>query len=348
MTVSETGYSIGDRPVRRVELGTAPGPVLTLLTLGATVEALHLTGGDGLRRNVVLGLPRPADYLASRQYLGGTIGRYANRIARGTFPLDGRTVQLETHDRGNHLHGGPGGFDHQLWDIEEHDANSVRFSHHSPDGHMGYPGNVAAYASFAVTEAGVRIDLGATTDAPTVVNMTSHAYFNLDGNGAGTIDHHLLSVAADRYTPVDRTGIPLGEHAPVDGTAFDFRVARPLADAVRSGEDQVAWARGIDHNFVLDSGSELPAATLVSERTATRLEVFTDQPGLQVYTGNSFDGRTPASTGGYYRQGDGIALEPQLFPDTPNRADFGSAVLRPGERYRARIEWRFGAIGDET
>jgi aldose 1-epimerase len=189
---------------------------------------------------------------------------------------------------------------------------------------------------------GVRIDFAATTDAPTIVNLTNHAYFNLDGVGHGTVDDHLLTVEADEYTPVDATGIPLGSHADVAGTPFDLRVPARLGDAVRSGHHQVVAVRGIDHNFVLRGEGMRRAAVLTSPRTRTTLELLSDQPGLQVYTGNSLDGTRPSAAGGRYRQGDGIALEPQLFPDTPRRPEFGSAVLRPGETYRAALEWRFG------
>ncbi|HWU22405.1 MAG TPA: aldose epimerase family protein [Nocardioides sp.] len=345
MSVTDTGFRLGGHAIRRIVLGRAPRPVLTLLTLGATVERLEITGGDGERRNVALGLPAPEHYLAGTDYLGGTIGRYANRIRDGRFTLDGAEIEVGTHDRGNHLHGGPDGFDRRAWEIVEATDDRARLRLVSPDGDQGFPGVLTAAATFAVTDSGVIIDLTATTDAPTVVNLTNHAYVNLDGAGTGTVDDHELSVRADRYTPVDPTGIPTGGHASVAGSAFDLRDPRRIGDAIRSGEEQVVWARGIDHNYVLDAtATSRPAATLTSARTRTRLDIHTDQPGLQVYTGNFLDGSSPSTGGGRYRQGDGIALEPQLFPDTPNRPDFGTAVLRPGETYASRIEWRFSAL----
>jgi galactose mutarotase-like enzyme len=327
-------------------LGSAPGPVLTLLDLGATVHALEVTCGDGVRRNVVLGHPSAADYFDSRDYLGSTVGRYANRIAGGRFDLDGREVRVGTHDRGNHLHGGPEGFERRLWQVEESSGSEAVLTLESPDGDQGFPGALNARVHFEVTGDGVQIAFEATTDAPTIVNMTNHAYFNLDGAGAGTIDDHLLLVDADRYTPVDAQGIPLGGHASVVGTAFDFRTEARLGSAIRSADEQVARVRGIDHNYVLRGMGMRPAAALTSRRTRTRLELHTDQPGLQVYTGNFLDGSSPSSAGGRHRQGDGIALEPQLFPDTPRRPEFGSAVLRPGETYRAALAWRFGVAPD--
>jgi aldose 1-epimerase len=344
VAVDGFGELADGRVVRRIVLGSAPGPVLTVLDLGATVQGLEVTGGDGVRRNVVLGRATPADYLASRDYLGATIGRYANRIAAGRFAIDGVAVQVGTHDRGNHLHGGPDGFDRRTWDLVDHSPTHAVLALESPDGDQGFPGTVRATARYDVDGDVVRIRLEATTDAPTVVNLTNHAYFNLDGVGRGTVDDHRLMISADCYTPVDSTGIPLDGHAEVAGTALDFRAAVPIGPAVRSGEAQVVAVQGIDHNFVLRGTGLRHAATLSSPRTRTVLELHTDQPGLQVYTGNALDVSRPSADGGRYRQGDGIALEPQLFPDSPNRPDFPSAVLRPGDQYRATIEWRMGTI----
>jgi aldose 1-epimerase len=184
----------------------------------------------------------------------------------------------------------------------------------------------------------------ATTDATTVVNLTNHAYFNLDGEGAGTIDDHLLTVSADYYTPVDAAGIPVGGHAPVDGTPFDFREPTRIGGAVRREHPQVLDARGIDHNYVVRGQGMRRVAVLESPRTGTRLELHSDKPGLQLYTGNFLDGTRRGTSGGLYRQGDGIAMEPQLFPDSPNRPQWPSAVLRPGEPYRTELQWRFTTI----
>lgn len=343
MSLRDFGVLPDGRPVHRLELGHPPGLVLGLLDLGATVQSLVLTCGDGERREVVLGQGSVADYLASTDYLGGTIGRYANRIAKGRFRLDGRDVTVGVHDRGNHLHGGPDGFDRRLWELVEHSDTHARLTLESPDGDQGFPGTLQASVRYDVQPDRVRIALEARTDAPTVVNLTNHAYFNLDGVGAGTVDDHELTVHADRYTPVDATGIPLGDHVSVGGTPFDLRTPARLGAVIRSGDAQVTMTRGLDHNFVLRGSGLRPAALLRSRRTRTSLELHTDQPGLQVYTGNSLDGSRSSATGGRYRQGDGIALEPQLHPDTPNHPGWPSATLRPGQVYRASIEWRFGA-----
>jgi galactose mutarotase-like enzyme len=344
MTVGSFGRLSDGREVRRIVLGAEPGPVVHVLDLGATVHRVEVTGGDGRRRNVVLGHATAEDYRTSMAYFGGTIGRYANRIAGGRFRLDGQEVRLGVNDRGNHLHGGVEGFDKRLWTVVEHGPRHAVLALDSPDGDEGFPGALSVLARFEVSDTAVRIGYQAKAEATTVVNLTNHAYFNLDGDGAGTVDGHLLRVLAERFTPVDGTGIPLGDHASVGGTPFDFRTATPLGAAVRRRHDQLAAARGVDHNFVLDGSGWRLAAVLESPRSATRLELRTDQPGLQVYTGNFLDGSARSSEGLAYRQGDGIALEPQLFPDSPNHPDYPSAVIGPGDTYRAALEWAFSAI----
>jgi aldose 1-epimerase len=341
VTSTTFGELLDGRTVHRITVGQPPGPVLHLLDLGATVHRLEVACGDRRRRNVVLGHATPSHYLASTDYVGGTIGRYANRIAGGRFQLGDRKVEVAAHDRGNHLHGGPDGFDRRMWDVVEHGRRHAVLRLVSPDGDQGFPGELTATARFEARDDRIAISLTAQTDAPTVVNLTSHAYFNLDGDGAGTIDQHELGVPARTYTPVDPSGIPTGGHAPVDGTPFDFRRARAIGGSLRQDHQQIEWARGIDHNYVVDGTGMRTAATLESRRTRTRLEVRSDQPGLQVYTGNFLDGGRSSTDGGLYRQGDGIALEPQNFPDSPNREDFPSSVLRPGETYRSEIEWVF-------
>ena len=328
--------------VELLTVGTAPGPVVEVLTLGAAVHRLEVTCGDGPRRNVVLGHASVSDRLASDAYLGATIGRYANRIARGRFELAGREVVVGTHDRGNSLHGGPDGFDRRVWDVVSAADDHVALRLVSPDGDQGFPGRLTADVRYEVDGDTVRVRHGATTDAPTVVNLTNHSYFNLDGDGAGVVDRHLLTLDADHYVPVDGTGIPIGDPVAVDGTPFDFRHAGPVGAAARSNHPQVAAARGIDHDVVVRGAGLRRAAVLESPTTVTRLELWTDQPGLQVYTGNFLDGSHRSSLGVAYRQGDGLALEPQLHPDTPNHPGWPTAVLEPGQRYVHVLEWRFG------
>lgn len=324
-------------PVRAFTIGSGPGPVLEVLDLGATIHRLWLTGGDGVRRNVVLGHATAEEYLGSDDYIGGTIGRYANRVGGGEFPLDGDTFALETNDRGNSLHGGPDGFHRRMWEVVRHTGSQVALRLTSPSGDQGFPGELTVIVAFETAADSVSVRLQATCDAPTVVNLTSHAYFNLGGDSSGPVDEHLLRVVAGSYLPVDEVGIPLDPRAVNDGP-FDLR------EPVRLG-DVIATTGGLDHNFVLDNSPWQTAAVLDSPGTRTRMALGTDQPGLQVYSGTGFDGTRRSTTGKPYEQSAGLALEPQRFPDTPNRPDFGSAVLRPGEAYTSHIEWRFGVMG---
>lgn len=356
VTVPESGERLfgrlpDGRPVHRHVLRAA-GVELHVLELGATVHQLHVAGRDGVRRNVVLGHATVADHLSSTSYFGATIGRYANRIAGGRFVLDGQEVSVPANDRGNNLHGGPDGFDRQLWRTESASQRHCLLTHESPAGHQGFPGTVRASVRYQVSDGEVHIEHRATTDSPTVVSMTNHSYFNLDGEaGAPGIDRHLLRIEADHYTPTDASSIPLGAHARVDGTPFDWRQPRVIGPEIRRDHEQLTGTRGIDHNVVLrppDPGGDRlrDVAVLASPESGLATVIGTDQPGLQVYTGNFLDGSVPGTSGSRYRQGAGIALEPQAFPDSPNHPEYPSTVLRPGEEYRSRIVWRFVAWPD--
>lgn len=327
-------------PVRVLTLGDAPGPVLEVLDLGATVHRLWVTGGDGVRRNVVLGHAGPQEYLDSVDYIGGSVGRYANRIDGGRFVLDGHEVHLETNERGNQLHGGAEGFHRRMWELVHLADDEAVLQLLSPAGDQGFPGELVVRARFVVTDCSVGLSFEAVTHEPTVVNLTSHAYFNLDGDSSGPIDDQLLQVRARTYLPVDDHGIPK-DLEPVDRTRFDLRVPARLGP-------RIAKTGGFDHNFALEGCRWRLAASLDSPATRTRMELSTDQPGLQVYTGNAFDGSRRSTTGQPYERSAGVALEPQLFPDTPNRPEFGSAVLRPGETYTAGVEWRFSTLDEAS
>lgn len=332
------------RAVERVVLGAAPGVELHLLTLGSAVHRLVVTGGDGVRRDVALGYADVAAYLAGADYLGAIVGRYANRIAGGRLELDGESFELGAQDRGQSLHGGPDGFDQRLWELVEHQTSYAVLRLVSPHGDQGFPGEVVAEARWEVEGDVVRLLLSATTDRPTVVNLSTHAYVNLDGDG--TIEDHLLRVPASSYHPVDDTSIPYGEAAPVDGTPFDLRTARRVGDVVRDEHPQVVAAQGIDHDLVVDGEGLRVVAEVTSPSTRTRLRVHSEQPGLQVYTGNFLDGTTLGRDRRPLVKGAGLALEPQLHPDTPHHegeAGWPSAVLRPGDVYASTVLWELSA-----
>ena len=333
-----------DGETRLVKLGREPGIVVDLLDLGATIKRIEVPHGPGRRVNVALGHPTPEDYRRGSLFLGGTIGRFANRIADGSFDLDGYPVQLDTTDRGHHLHGEPRGYHRRPWVLGDVSPDEATLLMHSPDGDQGLPGALDVTARFRVSRTSLDIHLTAVSSATTVVNLTNHLYLNLDGEGAGSIDRHCLQVRADHYLPIDADGLPLGPTAEVAGTPLDFRQPTRLAGPMRSTHEQVTRARGIDHNYVLDSDGFRPVATLTSSSGGLRAVLETDQPGLQVYTGNFLDGTATTSNGRTLRQGDGIALEPQLFPNSPNEFAYPSPVLRPGSVYRSRIRWTFEMV----
>jgi aldose 1-epimerase len=329
----------GGQPVVRHTLDRG-GLRLRVLSYGALVQSLEL---DGV--NVALGFDNLGDYVERNSpgpYLGATIGRFANRIADGRFTLDGRKHRLDRNDGPNALHGGADGFDRRLWTVVERTEHAVRLRHTSPDGEEGYPGTLTVEVLYELQPGGVvGIAYHAVTDKPTVVNLTNHTSFNLAGEGSGTVDGHELEVRASRYLPVDLTAIPAGGPAPVTGTPLDFTRPAAIGPRIRTHHAQLAIGQGIDHAYVLDHDEGLGLAVRLSDPASGRtLEVRTTEPGLQVYTGNFLDGSLVGSGGRTYRQGDGIALETQHHPDSPNRPDFPSTVLRPGEAFASRTEWR--------
>lgn len=323
---------------------TAPsGLSLCVLDLGATVQGLHVPGPAGSTTNVALGFPDAGGYAEHADtFMGAVVGRCANRIGGARFRLDGEVVELEANEDGNTLHGGPDGFHRRSWRVLETRADALVLELVSPDGDQGFPGQLTVRASYAVADDGVLLDLEARTDAPTVVGPASHAYFNLAGEGSGTVDGHVLTVEADHYLPVGPASLPLGGLAEVAGTPFDFTAPAVLGDRVRAAHPQVAAVRGVDHSFHLRGAGLRRAARVEDPASGRWMELHTDQPALQVYTGNSLDAVAIGTGGRRYRQGDGIALEPQRHPDSPNRPELSDPVLRPGEVYRSRTRWRFG------
>lgn len=335
--------------VEAVVLSNRAGVAARVLTYGATLQSLVAPDREGRPADVTLGYDTVADYEQFPNYFGVTVGRFANRIAGGRFELDGVTHQLTRNDGANSLHGGTIGFDRRLWRIvalESGPVARVVMALDSPDGDQGYPGNLAVQVTYTLDEGG---DLGilfeASTDAPTIVNMTNHALFNLAGVGAaqGAMDHWLM-LPASRYTPVNEALIPTGELAPVAGTVFDFTQPRRIEDGLRDASDlQIVIGRGYDHNWVLDKGRTATpelAARLVHPASGRVLDVLTTEPGVQFYAGNFLDGTLTGKVGTVYRMGDGIALEPQTFPDAPNQSAFPSARIEPGRPYRHQMIYR--------
>lgn len=343
---------VADGPVELVTLDDGHGTRARIMTWGATLQALEVPDRDGTPGDIVLGYNDVDSYVAKSNYFGATVGRYANRIAKGQFTLDGKTYTLPINNNGQSLHGGTQGFDKHLWTIvkvESGATSSVTLAYTSADGEMGYPGKLDATATYALDETGVlRVDYRATTDKPTIVNITNHSYFNLGGEASGhTILDERLTLPAQAYTPVDAVLIPTGELRKVEGTPFDFRTPRRIGDRVRDGRDeQIHFGQGYDHNFVLDKGNgPLHLAARVEDpRSGRVMEITTDQPGVQFYSGNFLDGTAVGKSGHSYRQSDAIALEPQVFPDTPNHPAFGSARLDPGQTYHSTIVYTFSTL----
>jgi aldose 1-epimerase len=331
---------IGDERVERLTLANRNGLRVELLTYGGTIRALWAPDRAGESANVVLGFADLVGYLQeANPFFGCIAGRYANRIAAGRFSLDGASYQLATNDGPNALHGGIVGFDKRIWDTEEvrdDHAAGVRLTRVSADGEEGYPGTLAVAVIYCLDDDNrLRIDYRAETDRPTVVNLTNHTYWNLAGEGSGAIEEHLLQLAASHFTPVDPTLIPTGELAPVEDTPFDFTTPTAIGARLRQEHPQLLLGRGYDHNLVLDrppgDAALLTAAVLHDPGSGRTLTISTTEPGMQLYAGGYLDGTLVGASGRTYRQGDGVALETQHFPDSPNQPEFPSTVLRPGE-----------------
>ncbi len=347
MTVTKEAFgTTGDgEAVDRYTLTNANGVEVRAINYGAIITSLRVPDKDGQLGDIALGFETLDAYLTGNDpYLGAIVGRYGNRIGNGTFELDGETYSLARNNGPNHLHGGVTGFDKVVWQGEATE-DGVVFTYVSPDGEEGYPGTLTARVTYTLTDQNeLIVDYHATTDKATPVNLTQHTYFNLAGAGNGDILGHELTLNASRFTPVDSTMIPTGELRDVTGTPFDFR--QPTAIGARIGQDeqQLNFGGGYDHNFVLDGGADAPAlAARVYEPTTGRvLEVHTTEPGMQFYTGNFLDGSVTGKGGRSYEYRYGFCLETQHFPDSPNKPDFPSTILRPGETYESRTVFTFG------
>lgn len=346
---SEFGAMPDGRTVYAVTLTNGNGIEARIITYGARVQSLVMPGRDGARADIVLGYDGMEGYLSKRQYFGATVGRFANRIANGRFKLDGNLYQLTINDGSNSLHGGTHGFDTRLWritDVEDGDVASVTMRYVSADGDEGYPGRLTVMATYSLDARNrLTIDYHARTDATTIVNISNHTYWNLGGEGSGTVMKQRLMIPAKTFTPVDATQIPTGEFRDVADTPFDFRRMKTIGEDIRDGRSQqLVIGHGYDINWVVsrEPPHEMQLMARAEDPESGRgFALYANQPGLQFYSGNFLDATTIGKSGRIYRQGDAFVLEPQLFPDTPNQPSFGSATLEPGETYHNRIVYQF-------
>jgi aldose 1-epimerase len=342
------------RAVELFTLTNAHGVEVRAMTYGGIITVIRTPDRDGHLDDVVLGFDSLAGYLKDSPYFGAIVGRYANRIARGQFTLDGVTYQLVRNNSPNSLHGGVRGFDKVLWTAEPLTGDSgvgVVLRYASRDGEEGYPGNVNVRVTYALTPTDeLVVDYEASADKATPINLSQHTYWNLHGSGRGDILDHVLTLDASAFTPVDSTLIPTGDITPVDGTPFDFRAATPVGARIEQHHEQLRYGRGYDHNWVLDrrggagSADLIHAARLVDPTSGRALDVRTTEPGIQFYSGNFLDGSVTGKRGQVYGHRTGLCLETQHFPDSPNHPTFPSTILRPGETYRSRTTFAFSVV----
>jgi aldose 1-epimerase len=345
--MKQFGQTEDGQKVDKYTLRNANGVEVDVMTWGATVTRIAVPDRQGKTADVTLGFETLDPYLKPHPFFGSIVGRYGNRIAKGRFTLDGTVYKLATNDGENHLHGGTRGFDRRLWKGQPTtiDGNpAVKLTYVSADGEEGYPGTLTATVTYSLTpKNALRIEYLATTDKATVANLTNHAYFNLAGQGTGDILGHVLTIDADRFTPVDKGLIPTGELRPVDGTPFDFRKPTAIGARINAEDEQIKFGGGYDHNWVLNGamGKIRRVVRLTDPASGRSLEVFTTEPGVQFYSGNFLNGQK-GKEGKVYNRRDGLCLETQHFPDSPNKPSFPSTTLKPGQEYRTTTEYVFG------
>ena len=345
MQKNSYGTTRDHQPVVEYTLTNGDQLEVKVINYGGIITSIKTPDRKGVMQDIVLGLENLQDYETKNAYFGCAVGRFGNRIAGGKFSLDGKSYQVAVNDGANHLHGGLKGFDKQVWEVRQEidgpEGEGVALFYRSPNGEENYPGNLEVTITYTVTpDNALRIDYQATTDQATILNLTNHTYWNLAGEGSGSVVEHIVALNADRYTPVNQNLIPTGELAPVSGTPLDFRQPKRIGEDLRSDFPQIAISMGFDHNWVLNRESlqdrAMVQAAEVSEPTSgRRLQVFTTEPGIQFYTGNFLNGTLYGPSHRAYRQGDGLCLETQHFPNSPNQPNFPSTVLRPGEVFQS-------------
>ncbi|HVI08082.1 MAG TPA: aldose epimerase family protein [Candidatus Binatia bacterium] len=337
------GHTSDGRPVELYSLSDGKIEAY-VITYGAILVLLRTPDRDGKMENVVLGENSIQQYESQTAHFGGIVGRYVNRIAHGTFQLDGRTYHIPKNDGDNALHGGLRSFDKYLWDAKEI-KDGVELTHVSPDGDEGFPGTLTTHVRYTVDDGALKIEYSATTDKDTVLNLTNHSYFNLKGQGNGDIVGHIVKIDASHDTPVNADLIPTGEIKSIEGTPFDFRTPHAISERIDADDQQLHFGKGYDENFVLDHASgELAEAAVVYEPTTGRtMRVLTDQPGIQLYTGNHIDGTIEGRDKKVYKFRYGLCLETQHFPDSPNHPSFPSTELKPGQKFHSVTVYEFGS-----
>lgn len=345
MSITKASFPSSKGEITHFTITNHSGASVTLSTLGAGIVSIIVPDKDGRMADVALGYKNPASWIADGPCAGKVPGRFANRIARGRFSIDGKEYTLAINNGPNALHGGPEGFMNQIWEARTDGDNKVEMLYRSKDGEEGYPGNLAVTVEYVWNDANeLSIYFGATTDAPTVINLTNHVYFNLAGENSGSVLGHELKLNASCWLPTDSTQIPTGEMARVDGTPMDFMEFKPLGRDIEADFEALKIGKGYDHCWVADGyvkGKLRLVAELRDPSTGRRLLVETTQPGMQVYTGNWLAGCPESISGGTYHDYDGVAIECQGFPDAPNKPSFPSSVLRPGEKYDETIRFIF-------
>jgi aldose 1-epimerase len=344
--VSDYGVTAKGDSVKQYTLTNKNGMKVEVINYGGIITSLTAPDKNGKYQDVVLGFTKPEDYFNDNPYFfGALIGRYGNRIANAKFTLEGKTYELDKNDGPNSLHGGKEGFDTKIWTVEPvKDAQfpTLKLTYVSADGEEGFPGKLTTTVLYTLTDDNaLEISYEATTDKATVVNLTQHSYFNLSGNFTQPVTDHELQLKAEKFLPVNSTIIPTGEEKSVKGTPFDFTVSKPIGKDINSDDEQIRLGQGYDHNWILEGKGLRTIATVYHPATGRVMEVMTDQPGVQFYSGNFLDGKYETKTGGKYEKRNGFCLETQHYPDSPNQKAFPSTELKPGQKYQTKTIYKF-------